>query len=189
MSDESMSLEDFQLKDAQPEGFDSAPYFTVADDSAANWAMKKLAVSQRRIDAIKRQAHDEVERIERWVAHATKSDQATVDYFTEALANYVKRVREEDGRKSLSLPDGTVRSREVKESFKVEDLDTFVKWVEQSPDLVNKWLRTKVEANVQAVKAGVFYSGGLGVDAATGETIDGLSHVEGSISVSVEVSE
>lgn len=189
MLNEPTSLEDFQLEDAQPEGFDSAPDFVIRDENGATWAMRKLAVSQRRIDAVKRQAQDEHDRIERWVTHATKSDQSTVDYFTEALGNYVKRLRQEDGRKSISLPDGTVRSREVKESFKVEDLDTFVKWVEQSPDLVNKWLRTKVEANVQAVKAGVFYSGGLVVDSATGETIDGLSHVEGSISVSVEVSE
>jgi phage host-nuclease inhibitor protein Gam len=189
MSSEPTSLEDFQLEDGKPEGFDSAPDFVIRDEAGATWAMRKLATAQRRIREIERQAAVEHDRIERWETHATKSDQSTVDYFTEALGNYVKRLRQEDGRKSIALPDGTVKSREIKESFKVEDLDAFVKWVHESPDLESQWLRTKVEANVQAVKAGVFYSGGLVVDSATGETIDGLSHVEGSISVSVEVSE
>ena len=188
MSNEPTSLEDFQLEDGAPEGFSSLT-FAINDESQATWAMRKLAVSQRRINEVRKQAQDEHDRIDRWVAHATKSDQSTVDYFTEVLGNYVKRVRLEDGRKSISLPDGTVKSREVKESFKVEDLDAFVKWVEQSPDLVNKWLRMKWSADVASIKPHVFYSGGFVVDSATGETIDGLSHVEGSISVTVEVSE
>ncbi len=189
MSDESMSLEDFQLQDGEPEGFENAPDFVIRDENGATWAMRKLAQSQRRIDAVKRQADEEHDRIDRWFAHATKSDQSTVEYFTEVLGNYVKRLRVEEGRKSLSLPDGTVKSREVKETFKVEDLTAFVKWVQQSPDLESQWLRTKQEANIPAVKAGVVYNGEFVVDSATGETIDGLVHVPGSVSVTVEVSE
>ncbi len=185
---ENVSLEDFQLEDGAPEGFSSLT-FVINDEAQASWAMRKLAVSQRRINDVKRQASEEHYRIDRWVTHATKSDQSTVDYFTEVLASYVKRVRFEEGRKSLRLPDGTVKSREVKETFKVADVDLFLKWVDESPDLAAKWVRVKREVDIASVKDGVFYSGDAVVDSATGETVEGLVHVPGSVSVTVEVSE
>jgi phage host-nuclease inhibitor protein Gam len=181
-------LDVFQLRDAQPEEFEKRT-FVINDESQAAWAMRKLAVAQRRIDQVRRQAQDEMDRITRWVEYATKSDQATVDYFSECLSSYIKRLRLEDGRKSLSLPDGNVKSREVPEKLKVDDLDAFLKWVDESPELAKKWTRTKREPDVSAIKSEVVYSNGLVVDNATGETIAGLSHVEGSISVTVEVSE
>lgn len=180
------SLSEFQLRDGAPEGFDERT-FVINDEGQATWAMRKLAVSQRRIDVLKRQAQEEVARIERWVASATKSDQTTVEYFSGALEGYMRRIRLDDGRKSLSLPDGTVKSREVAEKVKVEDLDVFLKWAEQTGHL--DWVRVKQEADLATMKSKVFYSGGCVVDGATGETIDGLSHVPASISVSVEVSE
>ncbi len=188
MSDEIMSLEDFQLIDAAPEGF-SSQTFVINDEGQATWAMRRLASAQRHIDAVKRQADEEHDRIDRWFAHATKSDQSTVEYFTEVLGNYVKRLRVEDGRKSIYLPDGTVKSREVKETFKVEDADAFFKWVDESPELAAQWVRLKREPDITTIKAGVVYSDGLVVDSATGETIDGLVHVPGGVSVTVEVSE
>ena len=184
MSDE-MSLEDFQLNDGAPPDFNPITYI-INDESQATWAMRKLAVAQRRINEVREQALKEHDRIDRWEQHATKSDVSTVDYFTEALSNYIKRVRQEKGIKTLPLPDGTVKSRETHDTFKVEDVGVFVKWAEDSGH--PEWIRTKREPDVQAMKSEVFYSGGM-VVAPDGETIDGLVHVPGSISVTVEVSE
>ena len=182
---EEMSLEDFQLTDAEPEGVNEG--FVITTESQAAWAMRKLAVAQRRIDQVSRHAAEEVDRIERWKAYATKTDQATVDRFTALLSSYIIRLRDE-GRKSLALPDGNVKSREVPEKIKVDDLETFLKWAEMSGHGY-AWTRVKKEIDLAKVKKDVFYSGELVVDAETGETVEGLSHVEASVSVTVEVSE
>ena len=180
------SLNEFQLSDAEPEDFYS-PSFVIEDESKAVWAMRKLAVSQRRIDTVNRQAQDEVARIERWVVQSTRSDRATVDYFSEVLGNYVKRLRE-DGQKSLSLPDGTVKSREIPEKVKVDDLDVFLKWAEQAGHGYG-WVRVKKEADLTAIKAAVTFDGDSVIDSENGVVIAGLSHVPSSVSVTFEVSE
>ena len=184
---ENESLEDFQSRDGAPEGFADRT-FVINDMAQATWAMRKLAVSQRRIDAVKRQAAEEIDRIERWVATATRSDQSTVEYFTQCLSNYIKRLRVDEDRKSLALPDGLVKSREVPEKIHVDDLDAFLKWADNAGDAY-RWVRIKREIDMPQVKADVFYSAGCVVDTHTGETVEGLSHVPSSISVTVEVSE
>ena len=182
---ESVSLEDFQIDDSAPEGFESQG-FEISDDGQATWALRKLAQSQSRIDDVLLRAAEEIDRIERWVEIATKSDTNTVNYFTERLTSYVKRVRETDGRKTLVLPDGNVSSRETKDRFKVENASAFIAWAESAgrPDLY----RSKFEPDVAEIKNHVRYSGLEVIESSTGETIPGLVHVEGGISVTVEVS-
>jgi hypothetical protein len=180
-----LTLDEFLLDDATPEGFASQPNFTIEDDSKASWAMKHLAVAQRKIDAINRQGAEEIERVERWVAYASKSSLTTVEYFSKALESYALRMREE-GRKSISFPDGEISTRSTPEKTVVDDLETFVKWASEHR---LTWIRTKNEPHMETIKKDTSTQGVFVVDNATGEIVDGLSRIEGSVSVKITVSE
>ena len=177
-----MSLSDFQLSDAQPEGF-SEQTFVIDDDKKAVWAFRKLATAQKRIDDARALAKEEIERIETWANIATLPDQRTVEYFQTILTSYALREREK-GRKSLILPDGEVSTRATPDKISVSDKDVFEKWALEHR---MSWLRTKFEPDLAKIKAETKDAGELVVDAQTGEVIDGLSHVDGSVSVSFKV--
>lgn len=179
-------LADFLIHDATPEGFDPLT-FIVNDERQASWAMKNLATAQRRIDAAERQAAEETERITRWVDYATKTQKDIVQYFTSALESYMLRLREEEDRKSLSLPDGDISSRSVPDKAAVSDLGVFLKWCAETGH--TNWVRIKQEADLAALKDHIDFNGDEVIDADTGETIDGLLHIEGAVSVSIKVSE
>lgn len=179
-------LADFLNADALPENFD-AKTFIVNDESQAVWAMRNLATAQRRIDTVERLANEEHERIDRWVEYATKTQKNIVQYFTSALESYMLRLREEEDRKSLSLPDGDITSRSIPDKAAVSDLGVFLKWAQESGH--SQWVRIKQEADLAALKDHVEFNGDEVIDSDTGETIDGLLHIEGAISVSIKVSE
>jgi hypothetical protein len=185
MSDIEMDLTDFLIEEAAPENFDPLT-FVVNDDAQAAWAMRNLAKASRRIDAIEKQGNEEAERIERWVTYATKSHRETARYFRAALESYLLRIRDEEDRKSLSLPDGDLTSRAIPAKAQVSDLGVFLKW---ASDNRPQWIRIKQEADLSAIKDHVEFSGDEVIDASTGETIDGLQHIEESVSVQIKVSE
>ena len=178
-----MELEDFQLEDGEPDGFGERD-FVINDEDQALWAMRKLAVSQRRIDKVKRQARDETLRIDLWAEQATKADEKTAEYFTTILTSYMLRLRE-TGQKTLELPDGVIKSRETTSKAVVEDLDLFLKWAKDAGH--PEFIRTKEDANLQEIKGEANPSGEV-YTTADGEIIEGLRCVEGSISVLIEVS-
>ena len=173
-----MELEEFQLSDGEPEEFNERT-FVINDESQALWAMRKLAVSQRRIDTVQRQAKDEIDRVAAWVEQATRADKVTVLYFEKILTSYMLRLRDE-GRKSLILPDGEIKSRETPSRAVVEDLEVFIKWAINSghPELI----RLKQEPDLKAVKA--FSANGETYTTPDGEIVEGIKAVEGSVSVS-----
>jgi phage host-nuclease inhibitor protein Gam len=176
-----MELEEFQLSDGEPEEFNERT-FVINDESQALWAMRKLAVSQRRIDTVQRQAKDEIDRVAAWVEQATRADKVTVLYFEEILTSYMLRLRDE-GRKSLILPDGEIKSRETPSRAVVEDLDVFIKWAKESHP---EFIRTKEEADLNAMKQVSMAGGGMYMTL-DGEVVEGIKAVEGSVSVSFDI--
>ena len=183
---EDVSLDDFMLIDGAPIMFDQSTY-VVNDDSDAIWAMRNLAQAQRHIDKVAREAAEEKERIDRWEKHATKTAQTTLTYFRNVLENYMVRVRESEGRKSISLPDGEISSRAISAKAQVSDLGVFLKFCEESGR--NQFVRIKKEADLSALKDHVTVSGDLVLDSETGEVLEGLQAIEEAVSVSVKVVE
>ena len=159
--------------------------FSVESLESANKAMRALANAQRRIDERRELVLAEARKLDDWFLTASKSDQQTVTFFTESLKNYMVKVRQESGEKSLSLPDGEISSRSIPAKAQVSDLDVFLKWCLENGR--EAWIRTKESADLEALKEGVEFSGDLVVDVLTGEAIDGLVGVEADISVKVSV--
>lgn len=185
-----VSLDEFLVNEGQPEsfaGFDTT--FAINNDDEALWAVKRLAIAQRRVNEVNRQASIEIDRINRWVAQNTERQKQQVEYFETSLTNYLVRVREDqlDGRKTLDFPDGTVSSRVTADKVAVVDLETFIKWAQDNGH--EEWLRVKREADVSTIKKVVDFAGGVVVDPLTGQVVEGLTHVEGGLSVTVKVSE
>ena len=190
MTDE-LSLSDHLTSAGQPTTFvDTADTtFAINNDDEALWAMRRLAVAQRRIDEVNRLAHIEIERITRWVADNTSSAHNEIEYFDKVLTNYLIRVREneQDGRKKLDFPDGTVTSRITPDKVAVDDAEAFLAWAEANGH--SEWVRVKREADVATIKKVVDYSDGAVIDPLTGQVVAGLSRVEGGVSVSIKVAD
>jgi phage host-nuclease inhibitor protein Gam len=191
MTDELTTLIDYLADAGQPTSFvDIADTkFAINNDDEAFWAMRRLAIAQRRIDEVKRQAQIELDRINRWVAENSASAEREISYFDKVLGNYLVRVRENDtdGRKKLDFPDGTITSRVTPDKVTVEDADAFLAWAEANGHA--DWVRVKREADVATIKKVVDFSDGAVIDPMTGQIVAGLSRVEGGVSVTVKVNE
>lgn len=182
---EDIELDEFLAVDGMPERFD-ARTFAINDDDQAIWAARSLAHAQRHIDKVERQAATEKERIDRWAQHTTKTSRNTVTYFTNALESYLIRIREAEGRKSLSLPDAEITSRAIPAKAQVTDNDVALKWLHEN---YPAWIRTKEEVDLASMKGQVRFEGDLVVEQSTGQIMDGFVGVEEAVSVTVRVSE
>lgn len=176
-------LEEY-LAEPEPE-FDYAT-FRVDSLSRASWAIKKLSVAQRRINEVKLEAMAEIDKVNDWAVHATKSARDDETFFTNALKGFMLRERESEGTKSIVLPDGEVTSRAIPAKAEVSDKELFFKYCHENGREL--WIRTKEEPDLASLKDGVSFSGDAVVDDLTGESIPGLVGIEADISVSVKVS-
>jgi phage host-nuclease inhibitor protein Gam len=190
MSDETLELGEYLDDAGKPEGFTSTEdtNFAVNNDDEALWAIRRLAVAQRRIDEVKRLAQIELDRINLWVSDKSRSSEHEIEYFERVLGEYLIRVRDNelDGRKKLDFPDGSISSRVSPPKVSVEDAEAFLAWADANGH--EEWVRVKREADVATIKKVVDFSGDSVIDPVTGEVIAGLSHVEGGVTVSVKVS-
>lgn len=190
MSDETLDLGEYLDDAGKPAGFTNTEdtTFAINNDDEALWAMRRLAVAQRRIDEVKRLAQIELDRINLWVSDKSRSSEHEIEYFERVLGEYLIRVRDNelDGRKKLDFPDGTISSRVSPPKVSVEDAEAFLAWAEANGH--DEWVRVKREADVATIKKVVDFSGDSVIDPVTGEVVAGLSHVEGGVTVSVKVS-
>ena len=151
----------------------------------ANWAMRKLKAAQARLDAINRQALDEAAKISDWANLVSKAPLRDKAYFENALKDYLARIRESEGTKSLVLPDGEVTSRSIPDKAAVQDRDLFLKWAANNAR--EGWIRVKEEVALDVLKDEVDFDGESVIDKVTGEIIEGLVRVVSDISVTVKV--
>lgn len=124
--------------------------FVVDDDQKAIWAMRKLrAIKQKKADN-QRVADEEIQRVHDWLAEANGSYDRDEQYFTGLLIEYARKEREQNDRKSIKLPHGTVASRKGGDKITVTDADAFIKWARENgrEDLV----RVKEEPALSLIK-------------------------------------
>jgi len=122
--------------------------FTVDDDAKADWAMRKLA-SIRRKQAENKTIHDrEVQRVLEWLETVNTALERDALYFEAILKPYALLQRSE-GRKSVVLPHGTIKTTAGRPKVEIENADEFIKWAEASlPEAV----RIKKEVDKTVLK-------------------------------------
>lgn len=162
--------------------------FTVKDDAEAAWAMRKLLNLKSKMMQNEEIATAEQARIDSWLIRVNGRFEADISYFEAILTQYARTQRQNEGRKTIDTPYGTVKSRATQSKFKVEDLEQFLQWASiNAPELVN----IKTSPNMTALKdfASIEETQTLGSVAMTidGEIIPGVSVDPANINFTVEV--
>lgn len=166
-------------KETNP-AWDDRERFRIEHDEQAVWAMRKMAASRKRLDEIKEIADAEIERIQSWAEHQSRVPMRDAEYFQAILEEYGRAQRAE-GRKTVSTPYGSIKSRLGQPRYTFTDKEEFISWAQRNrPD----WLVVKPEPLLSVIKA---ESSGP-ADAITGEIIPGLTIDPAAISFTVEVS-
>ena len=110
--------------------------FIVNDDAKADWAMRKLA-SIRRKQADNKVIYDrEVLRVAEWLEKVNTDLERDAEWFESNLKPYALTERY-NGRKSLVLPHGTIKTTAGRPKIEIENELEFLVWAETSqPELI-----------------------------------------------------
>jgi phage host-nuclease inhibitor protein Gam len=110
--------------------------FVIDDDSKADWAMRKLA-SIRRKQADNKAIYDrEVQRVAEWLDKVNTDLQRDAEWFESNLKPYALTERH-NGRKSVVLPHGTIKTTAGRPKIEIENESEFLAWAEKSePELI-----------------------------------------------------
>ena len=110
--------------------------FIVGDDAKADWAMRKLA-SLRRKQADNKTIYDrEVLRVAEWLEKVNTDLERDAEWFESNLKPYALTERY-NGRKSLVLPHGTIKTTAGRPKIEIENELEFLAWAETSqPELI-----------------------------------------------------
>lgn len=157
--------------------------FRVEDDDAANWALRKLRAIRARQTDHERLAEGEIARVRDWLAEVVGPLQRDAAFFEGLLADYARRCREnpDDGRKTISLPSGSVTTRQGSPRWTVNP-DAFLPWARQNfPDLI----RVREEPDLASIKAAATAVDERAVTAA-GEIIPGIVIDPATVSVAAK---
>ena len=95
--------------------------FAVTDLASADWCLRKVAASERRMQVRHALVEQRKTEMDTWEAQANKADLNTADRMAEYLRPWAEHEVAEGGRKSVSLPTGTVGFRQGPDSIEVLD--------------------------------------------------------------------
>lgn len=123
--------------------------FVVDNDEKADWAMRKLA-SIRRKQADNKAIYDrEVQRVAEWLERVNTALERDAQWFESNLKPYALSERY-NGRKSVILPHGTIKTTAGRPKIEIENESEFFAWAEKSePELI----RIKKEIDKKALNA------------------------------------
>jgi Bacteriophage Mu Gam like protein len=137
----------------------------IPDDGAANWCLRKLAQAEADLARIQATAAEHERRIATWRDKVAKRPTHDRDRWTALLREYALRRREQTGEKSLSLPNGELRTVHRPAAVEVTANDLLVEWMEsEHPELRAAWCKFVIEAQVSRFKEDVVLANGAVCD-------------------------
>lgn len=121
------------------EAEDTVDAWQVQDEAGAEWAIRKIAAAQLRIDNVRKLAESERARLAHWEATTTQPDQTTIDALTEKLTAWHARILEADAeRKTIKLPHGTLSARKQPQAWEWDEA-TYMDWaLVKAPDTIKQ---------------------------------------------------
>jgi len=157
--------------------------FIVNDDAKADWAMRKLA-SLRRKQAENKAMYDrEVLRVAEWLEKVNTDLERDAEWFESNLKPYALTERY-NGRKSLVLPHGTVKTTAGRPKIEIENELEFLAWAETSqPELI----RIKKEIDKKVLNTLLTESGD--VISTQGEIVPSVRVIPAETSVSFVIAD
>lgn len=159
--------------------------FAVKDDSAANWALRKISQLNDQIEKNNALAQSEIDKIERWNQTENEQAQNSIDYFQGLLAEYAMQKKKDDPKfKSLKLPNGRFGFRKRQPKWSYDD-DAVLQALEQAE--LYDFIRVKKAPSEKDIKKAFDVVGDKVINPDTGEVIDGITVVEQNDSFNVAV--
>ena len=144
--------------------------FVVRDMATADWALRKIARSQAKVDEVAAYVEWERQQLDRILSEAKDRHASTVGFFGPLLEEWHRKRLEEDPKeKTIRLRSGELVARRSPDTVRVLDSDGFVCAHGFDSPLVN----VKAVPNLSAVKAAVLKDGESlpGVEVVPGEVV------------------
>ena len=131
--------------------------FVVDNDQKADWAIRKLAVIRRKQAENKAIYDAEVIRITEWLSTVNTALDRDALYFEAVLTPYALLQRSE-GRKTVTLPHGTIKTTAGQPKVEFKDESAFIEWARSNDPAL---LKIKTDIDGTAVKAVITNEGGV----------------------------
>jgi len=112
--------------------------WSISNDGAAEWALRKLAGLEAELSDVERQAGQWIEDITSWAAERGASLHRSAEFFRGHLSRYGLARRELTGHATLHLPTGNVATRAGNPRAYISDQDLVIRSLKRlkRPDLV-----------------------------------------------------
>jgi len=106
----------------------------IANDRAAEWAMRHVAEADAELAQLAEQRAEWVRKIDQWFTQAAGRERARRAFFTEHLERYAlaERERTDGNRKTIQLPSGTIRTRPSQPTVAVQDEAKVLAWAREA---------------------------------------------------------
>ena len=179
---EGMNMEAFTQQE-EPEG---AKEWRITDDTAADWAVQKIAEERAELARIKALADDQIARIMEKVEAAERRYENGTNFLTSKLFQYFETVphKETKTKHSYRLLSGTLAKKIGGPTMKQND-EKLLGYLRSSgnDDMIQitekpKWGEFKKRLEIK---------GGCVIDSATGEIVEGVDIIDKPDSFTVEV--
>ena len=151
--------------------------FVVDTDQKADWAIRKLAVIRRKQAENKAIYDAEVIRITEWLSTVNTALDRDALYFEAVLTPYALLQRSE-GRKTVTLPHGSLKTTAGQPRIEFNDESKFIEWAKVNDPAL---LRIKTDVDKSALKALITEEGV--VISTQGEIIPEVKVIPAEISV------
>jgi phage host-nuclease inhibitor protein Gam len=162
--------------------------WAIKDDSAADWAIEKIAKLETEYRRKEMVAQNKIAQIQQWLDKERAWKEQQRSFFEEKLREYFDTLPEDEVKvtktqKIYKLPSGTLRLKQQQPEFK-RDEAALLEWVKANkPRLV----RIKESVDWAALKELIAVYRDSAIDIQSGETIDGVRVIDREPKFEVEV--
>lgn len=155
----------------------------------ADWHLRHLRVLGRQREQLLDVFQAEQERLAERLAARLALIDAKADWHSKPVEDLHKALLEADEkRKSIALPNGTLKSRKGQDSWEYEDEEAFISWARSKhPELVRVTHAVNKADVKKTFRAATPGEEGQAVDPATGEPIPGVTVKPGETRFSIDL--
>ena len=156
--------------------------FKVTDDFKADWALRKYRAYEERIKLNEQLAEKERNRIRDWLDKSNKQIAQKQEFFEQHLIAYAIEERKKD-RKTISLPNGVISTRQGNDAPVIEDKESLLSWAKSNSK--TEIIKVKEDVDLAEFKKHVVVDGEKVIWADTGEIVQGVSVRDGKLSLKI----
>jgi Bacteriophage Mu Gam like protein len=140
--------------EAHPDRVEHPGPWTIPDDGAADWALRKLAKAQAARAEVQRLAKARMTKIQQWLYDVEAPLIHDEAHWGALLSEYALRRRKETGKPSVRLPNGTLGTtlRDKGGSVEIADVAALAAFLDARPEVEARWCKIDVEPQISRFK-------------------------------------